>query len=61
MAIGVAGIFSVLLAALGLMVVYGLGLIIWLAWLGGVMLRDSTSLAANESQAFVAQPKPTTL
>ena len=38
--IGVAGILSVVLASLGLMVVYGLGLIIWLVWLGVVMLRN---------------------
>ena len=37
--IGVAGIISVVLASLGLMVVYGLGLIIWLVWLGLVLLR----------------------
>ena len=39
--IGVAGILSVILALLPLMVVYGLGLIIWLVWLGVVMLRRS--------------------
>ena len=39
--IGVAGILSVVLALLALMVVYGLGLIIWLLWLGVVMLRRS--------------------
>jgi hypothetical protein len=39
--IGVAGVISVVLALLGLMVVYGLGLIIWLVWLGIVMLRSS--------------------
>lgn len=40
--IGVAGILGVLLTSLSLMaVVYGLGLIIWLAWLGIVMLRRS--------------------
>lgn len=39
--IGVAGIISVVLASLALMVVYGLGLIIWLVWLGIVMLRRS--------------------
>ncbi len=39
--IGVAGIISVVLTSLGLMVVYGLGLIIWLVWLGIVMLRRS--------------------
>jgi hypothetical protein len=45
--IGVAGIFTVLLPSLLLMaVVYGLGLIIWLAWLGIVMLRRSPVSAA---------------
>jgi Domain of unknown function (DUF4386) len=37
---GVAGILSVL-ALTGLQAVYGLGLIIWFAWLGIVMLRTS--------------------
>ena len=41
MVIGLAGIVSVVLAALGLMVVYGLGLIIGLVWLGIVMLRKN--------------------
>jgi uncharacterized membrane protein len=45
--IGVAGILTVLLTSLLLMaVVYGLGLIIWLAWLGIAMLRRSPVLAA---------------
>ena len=44
--IGVAGILSVVLASLGLMVVYGLGLIIWFVWLGIVMLRRSPVSAA---------------
>jgi hypothetical protein len=40
--IGGAGILGVLLTSLSLMaVVYGLGLIIWFAWLGIVMLRRS--------------------
>jgi hypothetical protein len=40
--IGVTGILTVLLPSLLLIaVVYGLGLIIWLAWLGIVMLRRS--------------------
>ena len=40
--IGVAGILTVLLTSfLPMAVVYGLGLIIWLAWLGIVMLRKS--------------------
>ncbi len=38
--VGVAGILGVLLTSLNLMaVVYGLGLIIWFAWLGIIMLR----------------------
>lgn len=36
--IGGAGVISVVLAALGLMVVYGVGLIIWLVWVGIVLL-----------------------
>ncbi len=44
--VGVAGILSVALASLGLMAVYGLGLIIWLVWLGIVMLRRSPVSAA---------------
>ena len=45
--IGVAGILTVLLTSLLLMaVVYGLGLIIWFAWLGIVMLRRSPVSAA---------------
>lgn len=39
--IGVAGIISVVLASINLMAVYGLGLIIWLVWLGIFMLRRS--------------------
>jgi hypothetical protein len=45
--VGVAGILTVLLTSLLLMaVVYGLGLIIWFAWLGIVMLRSNPSRAA---------------
>ena len=45
--IGVTGILTVLLPSLLLIaVVYGLGLIIWLAWLGIVMLRRSPVSAA---------------
>ena len=43
--IGVAGILSVVLQP-ALAAVYGLGLIIWLVWLGIVMLRRSPVLAA---------------
>jgi hypothetical protein len=42
---GVAGILSVL-ALTGLQAVYALGLIIWFAWLGIVMLRTSPASAA---------------
>ena len=42
---GAAGILSVVLQP-ALAVVYGLGLIIWLVWLGIVMLRSSKSAAA---------------
>jgi Domain of unknown function (DUF4386) len=45
--VGVAGILTVLLTALlPMAVVYGLGLIIWFAWLGIVMLRRSPVSAA---------------
>ncbi len=45
--VGVAGILTVLLTSFDLMaVVYGLGLIIWFAWLGIVMLRRSPVSAA---------------
>jgi hypothetical protein len=43
--IGIAGILSVVLEP-ALAAVYGLGLIIWLAWLGIVMLRRSPVSAA---------------
>jgi hypothetical protein len=42
---GVAGILSVL-ALTDLQAVYGVGLIIWFAWLGIVMLRRSPVSAA---------------
>jgi hypothetical protein len=45
--IGLAGILTVLLTSFLLIaIVYGLGLIIWLAWLGIVMLRRSPVSAA---------------
>ena len=47
MAIGAAGILSVVLASIGLMAVYGLGLIMRLAWLGVVMLRNSRGSEAS--------------
>ncbi|MCB0248761.1 MAG: DUF4386 family protein [Anaerolineae bacterium] len=46
MVVGVAGILSVVLALPALTAVYGLGLIIWLVWLGMFMLRRSTVTAA---------------
>jgi len=59
--IGVAGIISVVLASLGLMVVYGLGLIIWLIWLGIVMLRSNPSTAAQKTDAFVPRHSTTNI
>jgi len=44
--VGVAGILSVVLASPAPMAVYGLGLILWLVWLGIVMLRRSPVSAA---------------
>jgi hypothetical protein len=47
LAVGVAGTLTVLLPSLlPMAVVYGLGLIVWLAWLGIVMLRRSPVSAA---------------
>jgi len=46
-AIGVAGILSVVLASLGLSAVYGLGLIIWFIWLGIVLLRSNPGKKAT--------------
>lgn len=53
--IGGAGIVSVVLASLGLMAVYGLGLILWLVWLGIVMLRQKP-VAAAQKPATEQQP-----
>lgn len=57
--IGVAGIVSVVLASLSLMAVYGLGLILWLVWLGIVMLRKNpvatAQKLATEQQPFRLQ------
>ncbi|MCE7980419.1 MAG: DUF4386 family protein [Caldilinea sp. CFX5] len=62
--IGMAGIISVVLASLGLMVVYGLGLIIWLAWLGIALLLRPTSIveggnpkAEAAREAVASQPR----
>jgi hypothetical protein len=45
--VGLAGVLAVVLGWLNLMMVNGLGLIIWFAWLGIVMLRRSPVPAAN--------------
>lgn len=52
--VGGADIISVVLASLGLMVVYGLGLIIWLVWIGIVMLRSSPVSAISQT----SRPNP---
>jgi len=46
---GVAGILSVALALPALTAVYAFGLIIWLVWLGIVMLRRSPNVAASRN------------
>lgn len=52
--IGLAGILTVLLPSLlPMAVVYGLGLIVWLAWLGIVMLRSGPSVMVERSEAPV--------
>ncbi|PKN98917.1 MAG: hypothetical protein CVU42_10410 [Chloroflexi bacterium HGW-Chloroflexi-4] len=50
--VGVSGILSVFFPwFLGIAVLYGLGLISWLAWLGIVMLRNTPILSRSPSQA----------
>ena len=49
MAIGVIGILSVVLASADLMSVYGVGLIIWLIWLGIILVRRSPVSAAQRA------------
>lgn len=52
---GVAGILSVVLALPALTAVYGLGLIIWLGWLGIFLLRRGL-VAATENPTTEQQP-----
>jgi threonine/homoserine/homoserine lactone efflux protein len=47
--VGVAGILSVLLGSITLMSVNGLGLIVWLAWLGIAMLRPQSAQPGERS------------
>ena len=49
MAICVVGILSVVLASADLMSVYGVGLIIWLIWLGIILVRRSPVSAAQRA------------
>jgi hypothetical protein len=52
--LGVAGILSTIPALfLMLALVFGIGKIVWLIWLGIVMLRSKTSAAVDEPEAFV--------
>lgn len=53
--LGLAGSLSIVLASLVLSAVYGLGLIIWLVWLGIVMLRTSP-VSAGERSATGERP-----
>jgi hypothetical protein len=47
--IGLAGILNVFTGSAGLLAVNGLGLTIWFAWLGMVMLRRNPVPAASRS------------
>ena len=51
--IGVAGLLTVVPALEMVAFVFGLGFIVWWAWLGIVMLRSSPSAAADKLDAFV--------
>ncbi|MHB9033407.1 MAG: DUF4386 family protein [Anaerolineae bacterium] len=54
--IGVAGILTVLLTSLLLMaVVYGLGLIIWLIWLGIGLLRGNPARSVQEAHEYALE------
>jgi hypothetical protein len=50
---GLAGIVYVFLASAGLLTVNALGLIIWFAWLGIVMLRSSPASASDQGHSEV--------
>ena len=50
-----AGILSVVLASLAVSAVYGLGLIVWLVWLGIVLLRGKQSQTASVPDGYAHQ------
>ena len=52
--VGVAGVFTVVPALEVLRVGFGLGALVWVVWLGVVMLRGSRSAAARTLCAFFA-------
>ena len=59
--IGAAGIVSVIPALGGLVDLFGLGAIVWFAWLGIVMLRTNPStLKAQQTQQEPAAGRPST-
>ena len=58
--IGVAGLISTAAPALNeLGFAFGLGIIVWWIWLGIVMLRKSSDVAAQEPAAFVPRQRTT--
>lgn len=58
--IGAAGILSALPGLGDVGLIFGLVQIVWFIWLGIVMLRGSTSVAAKKPEAFVSRHRTTT-
>ena len=58
--IGAAGILSALPGLGDVGLIFGLVQIVWFIWLGIVMLRDGTSVAAKNQEALVSHHRPTT-
>ena len=57
LAIGAAGILTVLPTLDGLGAVFGLGSIVWFIWVGIVMLRKSPGIAAEQTEMFMPHQK----
>lgn len=59
MLIGAAGIISVIPGLSGIVMIFGLGQIVWFIWLGIFMLRTSSSVAAEQPDTYVPQHRTT--